>query len=192
MFYPGIVTWTDYSYYFPSNHMSHLFTWSDNYLGNTKAGVMFGETYTNQFPFILSLLGFNDHFISYFLYILPMFILMVLIYYLTYKISKSILLSLFCSGLSILNNFILEQLMIWPGYYFYNVIGLAILFYLTFIIYKEGLNYKKGLLLILNSFLIIHPLFLLIYGAYLFLFFIFFHLPSSKIQPVQIVFLFLL
>lgn len=176
----GLIGYGDYPYFFPDNHNNFLYTWSSNLLGYSMAGVMFGTPLTSQIPYLFSIFELNDQNISYLINFFPVLITCLLVFYITQKISGSVFYGYFAGFLIILNNFILEQFIIWPGHYFYNIIGLIILFYLSFNIYTNGFNWEKCIYLILNSILLLQPFFLVMYISYLLLFFIFYYVIARK------------
>lgn len=170
----GLIGYGDYPYYFSNNHSGFFYLWSDSMLGNSLAGFIFGFPIISQFPYFFRILGLSDNIISYLLNFVPILITSLTTYYIIKKISGNAMFGYFSGLFIIMNNFILEQLIFWPGHYFYNVISLIILFYISYNIYMFGLTWRTCIYLILNSILIIHPFFLVMYISYLFLFFIFY------------------
>ncbi len=177
-----ILNWGDYPFFYPESSFNPLSTWTHSFLGNSSLPVMFGTPITGYLPTILFFLGFSQSLISYLLHFLPVLITCLLLFYIIKKISGNVLFAYFAGFFIILNNFILEQFVLWPGHFFYNIISLIILFYLTYEIYHNGLDWKKCVCLILNSLLILHPFFLIIYILYLFLFLVFYYFYIQKIK----------
>jgi len=177
----GLVSYVDTVYFFPDSVFNFFSTWRESFLGTYNPS-LFGIPITGNFPRILDFFGVSDNVASYLLNYAPVLILCLLVFYITKKISNNNFYAYFAGFFIILNNFIFQQFLIWPGHYFYNVIGLVLLFYQTYKIFKrdDGLKLKDIAILILISVFAIHPVFFAIYSAYLFCFFIFYFLKIKK------------
>lgn len=177
----GIVDYVDTVYFFADGFFNSFSTWVASFSGSYNAN-MFGIPITGNFPRILNFFGIADNYASYILNYAPVLILCLLVFFISKKISNNIFYAYFAGFFIILNNFILQQFFIWPGHYFYNVIGLVLLFYQTYRIYigKDNLGLREAFSLILISFLAFHPFFFVMYLVYLFLFFTFYSLKTKE------------
>lgn len=183
----GLIDYVDTVYFFSNGFFNCFSTWLASFSGSYNAN-MFGLPVIGNFPIILNSFGIADNYASYILNYLPVLVLCLLVFFITKKISRNNLYAYFAGFFIILNSFILQQFFIWPGYYFYNVIGLVLLFYQTYKIYrdKDSLGLREISSLVLISLLTLHPFFFVMYLIYLFLFFIFY---SLKIKGNKIRFL---
>ena len=179
----GLISYVDTVYFFPDSVFNVFSTWRESFLGAYNPA-LFGIPITGNFPKILDFFGLSDNVASYLLNYVPVLILCLLVFFVTKKISNNSFYAYFAGFFIILNNFIFQQFLIWPGHYFYNVIGLVLLFYQTYKIFKRdaGLKLKDMVVLILISVFAIHPIFFAIYLAYLFCFFIYFFRKKDKVK----------
>ena len=180
----GIISYTDTPYHFPDSTCNFFSTWSDNYLGVSYVAAMCGSPFIGYLPTILEKVGFSSSFSSYLTNFSPVLILCLIVYSVTRRISGSVLYGYFAGFFIILNNFILEHFLIWPSFYFVNIMSLVILFYLTYEIYNSGFDRKKIIYVIINSFLILHPAFFIMYFVYWGLFAIFYCVSKRKIKNI--------
>ena len=167
----GIVGYADNQYYFTNNNYNFLSLWQDYSLGIYQP-LLF--PLSGYFTRLLNLLIKDQNIISYFVNYFPVYLTSIVTFFIAKKISGNLFYSYFIGFFIILNNFILEQLIYFSGVYFLNVIALIILFYLIYEIYYSSIDYKKILFIILNSVLITHPFFFIMYLILIFLFFIFY------------------
>jgi len=183
----GLISYVDSVYFFPDGFFNFFSTWRESFLGAYNSN-LFGIPITGNLPKILNFFGLTDNVASYILNYAPVFILCLLVFFIIKKISNNNFYAYFAGFFIILNNFIFQQFLIWPGHYFYNVIGLVLLFYQTYKIFKQSdsLKFKDIAILILISVFAIHPIFFAIYMAYLFCFFAFyfFRVKKDKVKYV--------
>ena len=169
----GLLMYGDSPYFWPNGSFDVFSTWTSSFLGISWLGRMCGTPITGNFPLFLTSLGFSHQLTSYILNFFPVFLTCILFFYVTKNISGNIYYGYFAGLFIIVNNFILEQFIVWPGHYFWNILGLGVLFYLTWVIYERGLSIKTGGLVILSSLLIIHPFLWFLYVSYFFCFLLF-------------------
>ena len=169
----GLLMYGDAPYFWPSSNFNVFSTWFDSFLGESWLLRMCGTPITGNFPLFLTSLGLSHELTSYTLNFLPVFLVCILFFYTAKIVSGNIYYGYFVGLFIILNNFILEQFIVWPGHYFWNVLGLGLLFYLTWVIYEHGLSVKRSVLVILSSLLIIHPFLWVLYVSYSFCFILF-------------------
>lgn len=180
----GVISYTDSPYHFPDSTANFFSSWSDNYLGFSVANMMMGAPFIGYLPTILEKVGFSSSFSSYLTNFSPVLVLCLIVYSVTRKISGSVLYGYFAGFFIILNNFMLEQFLVWPSFYFVNIMGLVILFYLTYKIYNSGFDWKKVIYVITNSFLILHGFFFIMYFVYWGIFAMFYCISKRKIKNI--------
>ena len=184
LFDGGIISYTDTSYNFPDGNYNFFSTWSDHHFGISHVGTMFGSPFFGYLPTILEKIGFSSSLSSYLIYFSPILILCLIVYSIARRISGNVLYGYFAGFFIILNNFILEQFIMWSSVYFVNIISLVILFFLTYEIYISGFDRKKIIYVIINSFLILHAFFFAMYVIYWVFFAIFYCIKKGKIKNI--------
>lgn len=185
--FTGFIGYGDGPIYWPDGIFSHFYAWEQSNLGFNNSGSLSSAPILSIFYKILFWINIKPTQIYNFL---PLIILCLSIFFITKKISNNNAYALFAGLFVILNNFILEQLVFWPGPYFINVLSLVLLFYSTYIIYiKKELNIKRCVILILVSLLALHPFFLILYLSYLFLFFVYYSLDGLNLKFLTRIFL---
>lgn len=166
----GIIYYGDAPFYWPKGNFNFLSTWQPSFMGTMWAQGMFGLITTNGLIVILSLLNLTDSWTSYLYHYIPVYLVSITIYYVIKQISRNVYYSYFSGFFVIINNFILEQFIIWPGQYFWSVLALILLFYISWVIYNNKWNAYTLISVIIFSLLINHPLMLFLYILYLTLF----------------------
>ncbi len=136
--------------------------WSDSFLGIDNSTRMFGLPFL-AFIYFLFFTVFEQNTASYVYSFLPVLIYLWGIFHTSKKISKDNKIALFVTSFGLLNNYIIEQFVYWPGNYFWNLVFLLFLFNFFY----DSINLKKItwqsiIILGITSVLITHPFFYVI------------------------------
>ena len=114
----GIVGYQDAPYTWPNSSFNFWSTWISSFQGVSWAPNMFGTPITGYIPLILHNFGLSNSFISYIVYLLPLYLSIVIFFYIARDISKSSRVAYFIALFSFINTFNLEQIILLPGHYF--------------------------------------------------------------------------
>lgn len=178
----GMITYGDGAYFhnIKSSWVDIATTFSSNYLGQDQSNILL--TYVPRVAHILlfKFMGLSDNMISYLLFFGLFFVACMTYCLIFYKISKNIYFGVLAGLFVVLNNLSIEHIIFGAGfYYFYGIISFGFLLYMLWRIYqKKELHYKYCVIIILNSLLIVHPFYFIIYLTLLSLFFIFYHISE--------------
>lgn len=168
----GVITYQDNTYIWPEGNFDYFSTWTTSFLGqpnSTNSGLLIG-----LLPRLLSGLGLSHNVTSYVLTFLPILLTSLSAYFIMKNISGNNLYAYFAGLFIILNNFMLEQIIIFPGLYFWNVIGLMLLTYFSYRIYRnKKTRFLYFLLITISSLFMVHPFLWIIFQLYLFVFILF-------------------
>lgn len=152
----------DAPYVWSQGTVTGLTTWNYNFLGSSWLVGMFGSL-TNNLPRLFTHLGLSDSMSAYLANYLPVLLACLAVFHVAKRISRRTSYAYFAGLFIILNNFTLEQLIIWPGHYFWNVTGLVVLFYLLWQIHTSGFTFTRAAAIIACSLFMIHPLLWFLY-----------------------------
>ncbi len=170
----GVISIGDFPYYWPLSSIDSFSVWSTSYLGYSKASTMFGTQIFSSIPYLLSMMGLSAESISYLHNYGLIYTCSLVYYFIAKKISGNVLLAYFIGLFIILNNFVLEHLLVFPGVIFYSLIVYGITLYICYEIYLHGLNLKRIISIVLLSFFHLHPFYFFINLLFLFIFSLFY------------------
>lgn len=190
----GTIMTGDFGYFWPNSSIDAYSTWNTAYLGFSKASTMFALQVLTFIPYLFSKLGFSNEAISYFHNYGLVYACSLVYFFIVKRISKNTLLAYFAGLFIILNNFVLEHFLVWPGYIFYSFISYGITLYICYEVHLHGLNWRKVILIVLLSFLHLHPFFFIINLLFLFIFTTYYIIGNfksfSKKQAIHVIIIF--
>jgi len=173
IFKPGYISFGDNTYLFENLYIS---AWLPHE-SNGVLGSMMISMYTSKILFlkIFRYLGMGPTVISKLTYLLPIFLALLTSFIILRKISKSFLYATLGTTLFILSGISIEHMTVSFVDYFLHFASLLIL---TYLFYSWGfelkkLSYKRVFVLILLSFLNLHPFYFIIFNFYIFLYFVY-------------------
>ena len=169
----GILNYSDGAYLWPSSGFNFLSTWNASNLGFPFVAQSF--TAFQYIPsllteFLFHQLANGDAYHSYVLYYGPVYASCLITFFLGRRVSGSALYGYFAGVFLILNNFMLEQLLVWPVSYFYCLVGLLLELYILWLIYEEGVTKGRLAGAILVSALVHHPFLFIVHSGFQVLF----------------------
>jgi len=178
----GIIAYADVVYLWENSSFKFNSTWITLNGGIAWVAQIFGTFLLIPIKLTSFLLNFEngEGLQAYTLFALPMYLTCLVIFFIGKNISGNILYAYFAGAFILWNNYILEQILVWPATYFYCLLALCLLFYITWHIYQYGESVTKNILIVLCSPLAWHPFLWFLYLFYFFLFWIFFSWTKNK------------
>lgn len=163
LFFTGIISYSDYPFFYPDSSFSFFYTWNLNNFGTNQGGVMF--TFFTYLTTKITGLIFWAKMGSNIFYFVCILLPYLLIYYLFGVKNKNYLLGFFLSFFFISNLFIFEQIVIWPWYYFIDILSII---FISYNIYRYLINFKgvSNRIILFFIAIIAHPFILLIAALY--------------------------
>jgi len=174
-FQEGVLNYNDGVYAWPSSDFNFLTTWHRGDLGYPFIAQSFVAFL--YLPNILTEFLFDfpngDSYQAFTLYFMPIYVCCLAVFALARRVSGNVMFAYFSGFFIIFNNFILEQLIIWPVSYFYSLAGFLLQVYILWRIYDEEVSLLKGVMFVLAALLIHHPLMFFISFLYALVFLLF-------------------
>lgn len=170
----GIISIGDFSFFWPFSSLSSFSTWDTAYLGFSRASTMFGLQFFSFVSIFFEYIGFSNESISYIQNYAPVYICSLVYYFIAKKLSNNIFIAYLAGFFVILNNFVLEHFLVFPGVIFYSLIVYGFTIYLSHTLYYEGLNFSRMILIVLLSFFHFHPFYFAINFLYILIFVLFY------------------
>jgi hypothetical protein len=169
----GVLNYSDGAYLWPSGGFDFLSTWNASNLGFPFIAQSF--TAFQYLPSLATELLFHglpngDAWHSYVLYYGPVYACCLITFFLAQRISGSALYGYLAGVFLILNNFMLEQLLVWPVSYFYCLVGMLLGLQVLWAIYEEGVTRRRVAIAIIASALVHHPFMFIVHEAFQVLF----------------------
>ncbi len=186
-----IISYSDISYNWIDSSRNYCSTWVVSQLGSPAVAQIYSYfLYIVQSlsMFLVSLKN-GDAYHCFFQYYFPIYLTCIIVYYSIFQISHNIIYSYFSGILIIFNNFILEQMLVWSGHFFYCLSALCLLFYIFWCINEYGLRVYYIAYIVLISFLEWHPFMLFIYVSLVILFLFIEFIFTKQFKYVSAIFL---
>ncbi|MEI7720245.1 MAG: hypothetical protein WCI89_03500 [bacterium] len=183
--FTGGLNYTDSTFYFNSGaHFSELVSaWHPMFGGHDFSFNLFSQIPETIYDSTLSFLSPNEYIASYLAFFFPFFVTLLVANFVFRKIFKDQLLALLLPLFIIFNNFTLQS--IYSGsnsFILRGYVSSLLVLYICFLIYKNGIDFKKTVALALASFITFHPFVFIAENILILIFFIFYLLttPASN------------
>jgi hypothetical protein len=158
----GVIGSSDFPYFWPNSSIDAFSTWNTSYLGYNRASAMFGLQFFTALIQFFVWLGLSDVATSFINNYGIVYICSLVYYFITKNLSQNTYLAYAMGLFIVLNNFVLEHFLVFPGVVFYALTGYGLTFYILYQIYKKGITTSKLICIILLSFLQLHPFYVVI------------------------------